>query len=629
MSKRDQVFISYSHKDKVWLARLKEMLTPSVREGLKNWEDTRIDPGAEWREEIQQALSSAKVALLLVSPAFLNSDFIHKSELPPLLETAKKGGLTILWVLLSACQYKKSPIEKYQALHDLSKPLDKLEEESPADLNALLVTICEKIENALKNSTDLTAGAENDGKIFHIPMERNSFFTGREKVLEEIRDTLNEHRRHAISGMGGLGKTQIAIEYAYRHREKYEAIFWVSANSSISLVSGFTEIAHKLKLISTEERDSQAIVNAVKRWLGEHQDWLLIFDNADQPQLVKECLPLDPQGHILLTSRASVFDALAIVKPLELKEMLDDEAVQFLFKRTGRSQDMTGEAATAATLAQELGYLPLALEQAGAYIIQNKASFANYLTSYEKNRVKLLKKSKAVTGNYPESVATTWAMNFEEVEKESKASRDLLKASAFLAADNIPFELITQGADKLGAELEAALQGIEEDPLLLSEKVLKPLLSYSLIRVNSVDEMYSLHRLVQEVVQYNMGLDEQRKWAERIIHSLRQVFPVGDYKNWTACERFIVHAKKGAELVDKYQFEFVEAAILLGLSAYYLHKKAEYEAAEPLYQRALGINEKVLGPDHPNTKTILGNYHAVLIARGKSAEAANLLKRFQ
>lgn len=157
---RNEIFVSYSHKDKVWLNKLQIMLQPLVREKkLTLWDDTKIRPGTDWRQEIKDRLAVAKVAVLLVSSDFLASEFIAEHELPPLLEAATKEGLVILWVALRPSMYKETEIERYQAVNDPAKPLSSLK---GASREAALFKICEQIRDAANYQTSKARPVRHD-----------------------------------------------------------------------------------------------------------------------------------------------------------------------------------------------------------------------------------------------------------------------------------------------------------------------------------------------------------------------------------------------------------------------------------------------------------------------------------
>lgn len=217
--------------------------------------------------------------------------------------------------------------------------------------------------------------------------------------------------------MGGIGKTQTAIEYAYRYfydQSAYEWVFWIKADTDLNLATDIGGLADKLELPGAADRKLDEKVAAVLHWLETTDRWLLIFDNADRPELVKPYRPRNPNGRILLTSRAQVFDRVGIAEPIEVQDMGAAEAIEFLFKRTDRqlspspllptslsphSPDTEAERKAAAELAQELGYLPLALEQAGAFIYQKKLRFGQYLQLYRQRRLELLQRQQPITGD--------------------------------------------------------------------------------------------------------------------------------------------------------------------------------------------------------------------------------------
>jgi transcriptional regulator with XRE-family HTH domain len=178
---------------------------------------------------------------------------------------------------------------------------------------------------------------EQKSSIWNIPYLRNPYFTGREQVLNDLymglsaERTVARIRYRALSGLGGIGKTQTAIEYAYRYANVYKAVLWVGADSRHTLNSDFAKLALTLNLREKEEIDQSRLLTAVKNWLQEHRPWLLIFDNADNLAMVVDFLPRLPGGAILLTTRSQ--DTGPYITPIEIEKMSRDEGVRFLLRR--------------------------------------------------------------------------------------------------------------------------------------------------------------------------------------------------------------------------------------------------------------------------------------------------------
>jgi hypothetical protein len=285
-----------------------------------------------------------------------------------------------------------------------------------------------------------------------VPHARNPFFTGRDEVLERLREALQSRGAAALSGLGGIGKTQTALEYAYRHRQEYECVFWAKAESRHTLIADYVSIATLLNLPESTVKEQEAVVGAVKRWLESNPGWLLILDNADELAMAREFIGSDAKGHILLTTRAQATGGLA--ERVEIEEMEPEESVVFLLRRVSviakdapLSAGKEAERKLAEQISRELGRLPLALDQAGAFIEETPSSLAEYLQLY-KAKGKELRAQRGDLGDHP-SVSVTFSLAFEKVSASNPAAADVIRVCSYLSPDAIPEEIFTEGAAEL------------------------------------------------------------------------------------------------------------------------------------------------------------------------------------
>jgi tetratricopeptide (TPR) repeat protein len=468
-------------------------------------------------------------------------------------------------------------------------------------------------------------------RLINVP-PKNDFFTGREEILDDLHEQLKRENRaalkQALSGLGGVGKTQTAAEYAHRRAADFDYILWTNAESASALTMSFISLAERLKLPPHEK--AEEIIQEVKIWLATHRRWLLVLDNADTPEIVEGFLPNRFEGKILVTSRAQNFASLGIAQFIEIDVMTEKEALAFLRRRTGRETLTAGEETAAKALAEELGRLPLALEQAGAYVSEQGATFADFLPMIRARLQEAMARMGPQAGDYKmdretrnrHTVATTWLLNFTQVERESAAAADVLRVSAFLASDAIPLELLDRGAERVSE----AVKKVKEEAFLPNELV-SPLRRYSLIALNVEERAFTVHRLVQAVTRERLG-EGRRDWAARAVNAVNAAFPdPSDFNQWGGCERLAAHAQASTEWIGKYGFEFDEAGRLLNQAGYYLYERGRYGEAKPLYERSLAIREKALGAEHPAMATSLGNLAGLYRAQGEYAQALPLFER--
>ena len=455
-----------------------------------------------------------------------------------------------------------------------------------------------------------------------LPFPRNPFFTGREDQLEAIHAALTSRGRAALSGLGGIGKTQTALEYAYRHQSEYEHMFWVRAEQETELITGYVSLAKALPIPGHQQEDQQAIATLMKQWLATHDRWLLVLDNADDLRQLRPYLPTT-NGHILLTTRAHALGDLA--NKVEATRMDTDEGALLLLRRAKVIADDADLAAAsdidqalAHALTTEMDGLPLALDQAGAYIEEQVLSLEEYLDLFRTQKAELLKERGQLDPDHP-SVTVTFTLAFGKVAAASPTAAALVQACAFLAPDNIPEEIFSEGAESF----DAALSTLAGGKLALS-KAIGEAARFSLISRNPQARTLTIHRLVQEVLKSAMDDNSQRQWAAQVVEAITAVFPEPEFENWGQCDRTISQAQATTKLIADYDLASKTAVLLLSRTGFYYDKQGRYGQAEPLFQYVLAMTKRLLGDEHPDVATSLHNLASLYDKQGRYGQAEPL-----
>jgi tetratricopeptide (TPR) repeat protein len=424
-----------------------------------------------------------------------------------------------------------------------------------------------------------------------------------------------------------VGKTQTAAEYAHRNRGEYAAVFWLRAQQDDTLFADLTTLARMLNLPEAEAKEQQLAVEAALRWLDDNDNWLLILDNVNDLQTVESLTGMArrQRHHVIVTQKAQATGAIASNR---LREMETDQGALLLLRRAkliAPEQQLSDAKAAdldvARRICREVDGLPLALAQAGAYIERTSRGLTRYLEMLTKSFAKVMSEPGGEDLRH-EPVVATFSLSLHELENDHPASAELLKAVAFLSPDNIPEEIFTKGSDSFSPALKAASADEFE-----WDKAISAALDFALLERNPSDETLTVHRTVQQVTKLRMDDAERAQWADRVVNAVNAAFPYIEFTSWSLCDRLLPHAQVCDLLIVEYSLSSVAAARLLSQAGYYLAARARYAEAEPLMHRALAIDEKSLGPDHPNVAIRLNNLALLLQDTNRLAEAEPLTRR--
>jgi tetratricopeptide (TPR) repeat protein len=600
-------FISYNKTDRQWAEWIAWQLEENGYTTVIQARD--FLPGSDFVLEMQRALAETERTIVVLSPDYLNSTFTTAEWVAAFAQdpTGKRGKW--LPVRVRECEL--------QGLFSNIIYIDLVGKDEATAKEVLLAGVARQrvkpdSQPSFPSITPHTSTQQQRypgalPPIWNVPYRRNPHFTRRDELLDELDQALKSGKAmaltRAITGLGGVGKTQLVVEYAFRHLADYEIVWWVRAEEPATLANDYVALAGELNLPEAQQRDQRLAIAAVRKWLEQHAHWLLVFDNAQEVAQVREYLPQAGSGHVLITSRNPHWRGIAVTT--EVKTLAREDSIKFLLERTGQT-----DAEAAARLAAELGDLPLALEQAGAYIEATSQPLADYLRLFRAYQQQMLQRGQPATG-YEQTVARTWEISFAQAQQQSPASGHLLRLFAFLAPGGIPQWLLIKYADRLPHALAKAATDI-----LSFGELVAALRRYSLIDADAAQHSFVLHPLVQAVMRYRMTEDERKQWAEAAVRLVNDAFPEGSFEDepqtWPLCAELLPHAQFAAEHAEAMDIGLAETAQLLNKVGTYLQVSAHFDEAKEAFERALRISETTYGLDHPNVASAVSNLGSVL-----------------
>ncbi|KAF4633228.1 hypothetical protein G7Y89_g4890 [Cudoniella acicularis] len=465
-----------------------------------------------------------------------------------------------------------------------------------------------------------------------VPFARNTRFAGRHLELSKLENALfaeGQSRKVAVIGLGGVGKTQIAIEFAYRTQEKHPecAVFWVPAIDLETFQQAYREIGRQLQIPGIDDKQAN-IKELLKRHLSQESvgEWLLIFDNADDIEMwissadnpddsrcLINYLPTSNKGSVLFTTRnRKAAIKLARQSVVEVAEMDEDTGIEVL-SNSLIDQEILNDRQAMLELLNQLTFLPLAIVQASAYINENCIALSEYLSflnDTEENVIELLSEDFEEEWRYRDSknpVAATWLVSFDQIRHRDPLAIEYLSFMSCLEPKNIPPFLLPPAQSKK--------KGID---------AIGTLSAYSFITKRPGNQSLDLHRLVHLATR-NWLQQKQLllEWTGRAIARMAEVFPNSNHKNRTLWRTLLPHAH--CILESNVLSESVEWRLpLLEKFSGCLYSDGRHDEAERTVSQVLEIREKVLGQEHPDTLASMNNLALMFSNQGRWKEAEEL-----
>ncbi|GER81898.1 tetratricopeptide repeat protein [Thermogemmatispora aurantia] len=649
-----KVFLAYTFKDEAARNELINHLYQLRWQGLiADWEERATGQGLSWQGsgEISSALERAQLILLLVSPDFVHSAYCYSAELKVALQRHNAGLARVIPVLVRPTEREDTPLADLAVLPTNGVAISAWEDREAAwqQVIAELGTWLAAAASASATSTAAiplpppptppvepatAASSSSSPSLWLVPYRRNPLFTGRSSLLAYLHDMPISNKASAVtpaqvvSGPAGSGKTQLALEYAYRYGHEYEAVLWVNAASRQLLIHELARIAEALELPERVLPNQYLVALAVRRWLEKRPGWLLILDNVADGETIRDLLPVGARGHQILLARQPL--ALPKAMQVTLPALTAEEAALLLLRAAGSlpveatlEQAPPAEASRADEVVAVLRAYPLALALAGAYIETEQCSLSSYLNLYKQASVELQRSIWSATHQVDSlfaPLATVLHISLSRAERISPSAAELLRLCSFLQPDHLPLELLVSGGSELGESLGQLL--LEHFDLL---RLIHELRRFALVDYSRGSLV--LHRLVSAFVRQRLSRESRLLWAEQTIRLVESACQSETATPTALCRAYLPHLLTCARWVEEWQLVSPDAARLLEQTGYYLQRCVAYREAEPLLRRALLIREQQLGPEHPELSASLYNLGLFYEEQGRSPEAEALYWR--
>jgi tetratricopeptide (TPR) repeat protein len=612
------IFVSYTSSDRdwaFWIAKELEALgyAPHVHE----WEIKGGDDIYAWMEQRHDA---ADHVLCVVSDEYLKAPYSTLERNAALWQAAAKRPSFVLFMAVKPCR-----------LPTLSDHIRRCELFGVPE-DAARIRFREFMQK--REAPETIAFPGKVSAVSNIPIRVPEHFLGRDDSLAAIETALGRYEGRvaitALHGLRGVGKTTLAAAYAERHRGDYRATWWIRAQTADGTRADLVALGVRLNWVAADEKEEPALVVVMERLRHEGEGILLIFDNAIDADGLKPYLPRGGSAQVLVTSNAHAWRGVA--SPVEIRLWPKEIGADYLIARTGRP----AERAAAEVLSDALGGLPLAHEQAAAYCERLEISLADYRKRFEATPARMLDSERDAPAEYHDrlTVAKTFALAIDEAAKLHQAAEPLIVHAALLAPEPIPLFLFSEAREKFAAPLAAALAG---DGL---DEAVAALRAFALVdREPIADERDSaiatdcirLHRLVRQVAAARCEGEARDTVRRALIETVAAVWPGYAWRDphtWPRVRRLdaLALALVGSDAVLSGAEERT-ADLLIFAGQYRQYTLAAYAQARPPYERALAIQEKVLGPEHPETATSLNNLGLLLQDQGDLAGARPLFER--